>query len=81
MANKQHGVKILENAGYKLLDVGESFDTFTKKNEDGSRTYLDINKKNGSFNLYTVFENEYITYDLPIDVAVGIVEFVKGLGI
>jgi hypothetical protein len=76
-----HGVKILESAGYKLLNVGESVDTFTKKNEDDSITFLDIDKKNGSFSVFTQYKDEVIVYDLPIDVAVGIVEFVKGLGI
>lgn len=78
---KSNGVSILENAGYKLLNVGESVDTFTKKNEDGSITFIDIDKKNGSFSVFTQYKDEHIVYDLPIDVAVGIVEFVKGLGI
>lgn len=81
MANKQHGVEILKQAGFILLDSGSTYESFVKRHEDGERTYLDINKKDGSFNLYTVFEKEYISYDLPIDVAVGIVEYVKGLGI
>ena len=75
------GVALLEAVGFKLLHIAETFDTFTRHNEDSSTTFLDISKKDGTFSIFTQYEESIIAYDLPIDVAVAIVEYAKGLGI